>query len=277
MDGETDREGGAAERALRYVAIGDSLSEGVGDEPWPDGTPRGWTDRLAELLATHHGEVDYANLAVRGYRSQEVLLTQVEPALALEPDVVTLTAGMNDLLRPRLDVDALRRSLIEIVEPFTAKGARLVVVPIPDITSVSPAGRLIARRRLALNGIYRHLAEHHGMLPPAETTGTIFEDRRAWADDRLHLSVLGHQRLAAAAADSLGVPVEAGWMDPPEGPPPRRTVRTEIIWWRTHVNPWVGRRLTGRSSGDGRSAKYPEPVRVGAAGIRQRSQPDART
>lgn len=255
--------------AVRYVAIGDSLSEGIGDEPWPDGTPRGWTDRLADLLAAHHGEVDYANLAVRGYRAQEVLLSQVEPALALEPHVVTLTAGMNDLLRPRFDVDALRRSLIEIVEPFTAKGARLLVVPIPDITSVSPAGRLIARRRLELNGIYRYLAEHHGMLPPTETTGTIFEDRRAWADDRLHLSALGHERLATAAAQQLGVPVEAGSMNPPDGQPPRRTVRTEVTWWRTHVRPWVGRRVTGRSSGDGRRAKYPEPVRLSAAEVRR--------
>ena len=35
---------------IRYVAIGDSFTEGVGDE-YPDGTPRGWADRLAEKLA----------------------------------------------------------------------------------------------------------------------------------------------------------------------------------------------------------------------------------
>lgn len=247
---------------VRYVAIGDSLTEGIGDEPWPDGTPRGWADRLADLLAAHHGEVEYANLAVRGYRAREVLATQVEAALAMEPEVMTFTAGMNDLLRARLDADELRRTLVSIVRPFTAKGVRVAVVPIPDIRSVSPAGRLIARRRVVLNGIYRGLAEHHGMLPPTETTGTIFEDRRAWADDRLHLSPLGHERLARAAADSLGVPVDGDWMAPPDGTPPRRTVRTEVTWWRTHVGPWVGRRLTGRSSGDGRVAKQPELVRL---------------
>ena len=99
---------------LRYVAIGDSLSEGIGDEPWPDGTPRGWTDRLAELLGAHHGEVDYANLAVRGQRAHEVLATQVEAALVMEPDVVTLTAGMNDLLRPRFEPDRLRATLADV-------------------------------------------------------------------------------------------------------------------------------------------------------------------
>jgi len=242
---------------LRYAAIGDSLSEGIGDEPWPDGTPRGWTDRLAGLLAAHHGEVDYANLAVRGLRAHEVLATQVGAAVAMEPDVVTLTAGMNDLLRPRFDVEALRATLVDIVRPFTAKGARLVVVPIPDIRSVSPAGRLLARRRVLLNAIYRHLGEEHGMEPPAETSGTVFEDRRAWADDRLHLSPLGHERLAMAAADALGVPGVGAWAALPEGEVPVRSLRTEVEWARSYLGPWVGRRLTGRSSGDGVVAKRP--------------------
>lgn len=253
-------------RALRYVAIGDSLSEGVGDDPWPDGTPRGWTDRLAELLAAHHGEVDYANLAVRGKRSVEIRDEQVQPALDLAPDVVTFTAGMNDLLRPRFDVDTLRGLLVDVVAPFVRAGAQVMVVPIPDISDVSPAGRLIARRRLLLNTIYRHLAEHHGMLPPPDTTDSVFEDRRAWADDRLHLSALGHERLAAGAADAFGVRSELDWMRRPEGVAPGRTLRTEVAWVRTHVGPWVGRRLTGRSSGDGRSAKHPQYVRLTAAG-----------
>lgn len=244
--------------ALRYVAIGDSLSEGIGDEPWPDGSPRGWTDRLARLLAGHHGEVDYANLAVRGLRAHEVLATQVEPALAMAPDVVTLTAGMNDLLRPRFEPDRLRATLADVVAPFTAKGARLVVVPIPDIRSVSPAGRLLARRRVVLNEIYTWLSTEHGMEPPAVTTGTIFEDRRAWADDRLHLSPLGHERLAMAAADVLGVAGVGAWAVVPQGDPPRRSLRSEAAWARRHLGPWVGRRLTGRSSGDGVVAKRPE-------------------
>lgn len=243
--------------ALRHVAIGDSLTEGVGDDPWPDGTPRGWADRLAELLAAHHGEVDYANLAVRGLRAQQILNTQVEAALALEPDVLTFTAGMNDLLRPRLDVAQLRRTLVQIVAPFTAKGVRVVVVPIPDIRAVSPAGHLIVRRRVLLNEIYQHLADAHGMLPPAPTTGTIFEDPRAWSDDRLHLSALGHERLAAGSAAALEVPVDAGWEAVPDGDLPRRTARTEAEWVRRHVGPWLGRRLAGRSSADGRAAKRP--------------------
>lgn len=245
---------------VRYVAIGHSLSEGIGDAPWPDGTPRGWTDRLADHLAAHHGRVEYANLAVRGYRSAQVRDLQVAPALEMAPDVLTLTAGMNDLLRARFDVAGLRAMLVDIVRPFTATGARVMVVPIPDIRSVSPAGRLVAARRVALNEIYRGLARDHGMLEPAVTAGTIFEDRRAWADDRLHLSPLGHERLASAAADALGLPGHDGWAAVPEGEAPGRSLRSEAAWVRQHVGPWVGRRLTGRSSGDGVSAKHPAPV-----------------
>ncbi|UPK73965.1 SGNH/GDSL hydrolase family protein [Nocardioidaceae bacterium SCSIO 66511] len=246
---------------LRYVAIGDSLSEGVGDEPWPDGTLRGWTDRLAELLVEAHRPdrpIEYANLAVRGYKAAEVRDTQVSEALAMEPQLVTLTAGMNDILRPRLDLDALAATLVEIVAPFTARGARLVVVPIPDIRGISPAGRLLNTRRLRLNTIYRDLARHHGIEQVTDTTGTVFEDSRAWAEDRLHLSPLGHERLAHAAAAIFGCTTGVDALAPPDGGSPRRTLQSQAAWWWEYVAPWVGRRLRGQSTGDGRTAKRPE-------------------
>jgi len=245
---------------LRYVAIGDSLSEGVGDEPWPDGTLRGWTDRLAALLVERRGAdgmLEYANLAVRGSKSARVLESQVDEAVAMNPDLVTLTAGMNDLLRRRLDFDVVRSTLIEIVRPFTARGARLLIVPIPDVRAVSPMGRLIDARRLRLNAIYRELARDHGVEEIAETTGSVFEDRRAWAEDRLHLSPLGHERLARAAATSLGVLSDADALLPPTGVVPPTTIRAEALWCWRYVAPWVGRRLRGVSSGDGRIAKRP--------------------
>lgn len=240
------------------MALGDSLSEGVGDRPWPDGSLRGWTDRLAGLLASHHGGAEYANLSVRGQTSDQVLTGQVAAGLALAPDLVTFTAGMNDLLRPSLDVEELRGTLVGIVAPFTAAGARVMVVPIPDVRAVSPIGHLLSGRRQQLNELYRYLAREHGMEPVVDTSATVFEDPRAWAEDRLHLSPLGHERLALGAAAAFGVPVAPGWARPPDGPPPRRRAREEAAWARDFVVPWVGRRLRGESSGDGRSAKRPD-------------------
>ncbi|QDQ96928.1 SGNH/GDSL hydrolase family protein [Tomitella fengzijianii] len=251
---------------LRYVAIGDSLSEGVGDTPWPDGTPRGWTDRLAARLATHHGGIEYANLAVRGYRIRQIVQAQRDAAAALAPDYVTVTAGMNDLLRPRPDFDTLHSDLVALVEPFHRSGTPMVFVPIPDLRRITPVSRLLERNRVRLNDVYRDLAAHHGVHPITDTTGTVFEDPRAWGDDHLHLTPLGHARLAQAAADLFGMPGSGGWAPPPAGPVPRATVRSEARWAREHLVPWVGRRLRGASSGDGRGAKSPRPRPV-AGGI----------
>lgn len=90
----------------RYVALGDSGTEGVGDQPHPDGSERGWADRLAEFLADANPQLLYANLAVRGSLAAQVREQQVAPALALEPDLITVVAGINDVIRPRLDLDA---------------------------------------------------------------------------------------------------------------------------------------------------------------------------
>ncbi|GAA1953372.1 SGNH/GDSL hydrolase family protein [Brevibacterium antiquum] len=246
---------------LRYVAIGDSLSEGVGDEPWPDGSPRGWTDRLAALLTAHYGQdrpIHYANLAVRGYKTAQIVDTQVQTAIALRPSFVTLTAGMNDIMRPRVDFGALKSALAGIVEPLISAGAEVFVVPIPNIAGVSPAGRLINTRRLRLNAIYQHLVDTHRVLPLTDTTNSVFEDPRAWDEDRLHLAALGHERLACAAAAGFGLPIDFDFLGAPDGSVPPRTVSTEANWWWKHVRPWIYRRLTGKSSGDGRAAKRPD-------------------
>jgi lysophospholipase L1-like esterase len=250
---------GADQWPLRYVALGDSLSEGVGDEPWPDGTARGWTDRLAGLLSVDHEArgVEYANLAVRGYKAAQVRDTQLDAALAMDPDVVTLTAGMNDILRLRVDFDELQSTLISLVQPFTVRGTRVVVVPIPDVSRISPFGSLINERRNQLNTIYQDLVRHHGVLPLTDTRDTVFEDARAWDQDRLHLSALGHECLSYAAAVSLGIPITSDFLAVPAGVPPARTVRSEAEWWWGHAAPWIGRRLRGKSSGDGRVAKRP--------------------
>ena len=58
----------------RYVAIGDSWTEGVGDpdQTQPNGL-RGWADRVAETLATRNQDFAYANLAIRGRTVAEII------------------------------------------------------------------------------------------------------------------------------------------------------------------------------------------------------------
>src|SRR5690606_2565066 len=90
----------------RYVALGDSFTEGIGDpEPGSPGGNRGWADRVAETLSQGTETFSYANLAIRGRLLQQIVDEQVEPAIALKPDLISLSAGGNDIIRPSTDPD----------------------------------------------------------------------------------------------------------------------------------------------------------------------------
>src|SRR5688572_7835429 len=90
----------------RYVAIGDSSTEGL-DDPDGLGGYRGWADRLAEHIATHQGGIEYANLAIRGKSTAQIMDEQLPAALALKPNLVTVLSGMNDILNSNFDADAV--------------------------------------------------------------------------------------------------------------------------------------------------------------------------
>jgi lysophospholipase L1-like esterase len=63
-----------AESFQRYVAIGDSFTEGVGDpDPTRPNGLRGWADRVAEVLAAGDPGFGYANLAIRGRKLAGIL------------------------------------------------------------------------------------------------------------------------------------------------------------------------------------------------------------
>src|SRR6478672_7358197 len=112
----------------RYVALGDSFTEGVGDhDPTRPNGVRGWADRVAEVLGRSTDDFGYANLAIRGRKMDAILAEQVEPALALRPDLVTIYAGGNDFLRPRISVDAVVARYGEAVARLTATGATVLL------------------------------------------------------------------------------------------------------------------------------------------------------
>ncbi|PZT92351.1 MAG: SGNH hydrolase, partial [Gordonia sp. (in: high G+C Gram-positive bacteria)] len=111
----------------RFVAIGDSFAEGVGDvEPRCPNGVRGWADRVAEVMAREDPEFRYANLAIRGRLLPAVLGEQLEPALAMKPDLATICAGANDLLRPSVDIDALIESYDAAVGRLQDAGATVI-------------------------------------------------------------------------------------------------------------------------------------------------------
>lgn len=252
----------------RFVALGDSQTEGLQD--WdPKVGFRGWADRLASSLAVVNPSLRYANLAVRGLLAGQVRRTQLDAAVALRPDLATVMAGVNDLLRRRFDPAAVGTDLAAMFEALTGAGARVLTVTFPDPARLTPAGRLLSARTTALNAAIRAAAGRHGVLVLDLSSYPVCTDQRLWSADRLHLNELGHTRLAAAAAHALEVPgSDLSWTEPlPTLPRPTvwQRVDAELRWTAGFAGPWVMRRIRRQSSGDGRVAKRPDLSPVTAA------------
>ncbi|MBT2365886.1 SGNH/GDSL hydrolase family protein [Streptomyces sp. ISL-10] len=253
---------------LRYVALGDSQTEGLGDGDDTVGL-RGWADRLAEHLAEHDAGLRYANLGVRGRLARQVRAEQLAPALALRADLATVVAGVNDLLRPRFDADEVAGHVESMFAALTAQGARVATLTFPDIARITPLARPLSSRVTALNVRIRQAARRHGVIVAETSRHPVVTDPRLWSPDRLHAGPLGHQRIAAAMAHALALPgSDDTWthpLPPPETPWPTgwNAITAELNWAATFLGPWLGRRLRGRSTGDARTAKRPHllPVR----------------
>jgi lysophospholipase L1-like esterase len=244
----------------RYVAIGDSTTEGL-EDPSPDGSGHlGFADRLAIRLAREHPELQYANLAVRGRKLRQIREEQLQPALALAPDLATVVGGLNDILRPRMELTAVVDDFATIVAALRDSGAAVLGVTFPDPSRIMPAARLVRARVIVFNQAMRAIAAEHGMLlVDLEQLGVV--DRRLWSADRLHANTAGHRRIAAAMTQALGLEAdEDPWAPLPATDPARRAQELwgETRWVARHMTPWVLRRLRGRSSGDGRTAKRPQ-------------------
>ncbi|WP_240917057.1 SGNH/GDSL hydrolase family protein [Nocardioides sp. HDW12B] len=275
---------GTPPRWSRYVALGDSFTEGVGDDDpsRPHGV-RGWADRVAEVLGAARGaqglDFDYANLAIRGRKLGAVLDEQVGPALELRPDLVSVYAGGNDLMRPTVDIDTLVAAYAEGLRPVVDSGAQLVLFTGFDLGWAPLFGRL--RGRVATyNELVREVADDLGATLVDFWRLRDHRDPRMWAVDRIHMSALGHRRMAVAVLDALGVRHDLAWSPLPEMPPVERAARREAdrAWARAHAAPWIQRRVTGRSSGDGLTPRFPVPVRdPGAAEAPEVGLPTAGT
>lgn len=251
----------------RYVAIGDSFTEGMSDpDPQVDGAYIGWADRLAALLSSHTEELTYANLAVRGRKLADVAGPQLEAALALQPDLVSIVGGGNDILRPRADVDALAAQLDEAVARIRATGADVLMATPTDPVGAPIIGRTRGRVATYISHIWS-IAQRRGCYVLNQWACDFLKDWRMWAEDRIHMTPEGHRRVALTAYVALGHEAEdADWrapLPPQERPGTVESLRGHAVWAREYAAPWVQRRLTGRSSGDSISAKRPalEPVR----------------
>lgn len=257
-------------RFHRYVALGDSQTEGMNDLDGHGGI-RGWADRFAAYLAEHNPDLLYANLAIRGRRTARIRSDQLDAALALQPDLASVMAGANDVLGS-FDLDETMTDLEAMYAELRAVGATVLGCTFPDPGATFSIARHLTPRVRALNEAIRDAAHRHGVILVDFEAYPAVADPRWWSRDRLHLNTAGHTRLATAFADVLGVRPDPSWQEPLPPLSPR-------AWWRSRVEdvdwlarywlPWLYRHLRGLSTGDNRLAKRPElgPVFVPAAAI----------
>ena len=248
---------------LRLVALGDSTVEGLMDFG-PDETYVGWADRFAEQLAARHPGLAYANLAVRGQTTAEVRASQLEPALALEPDVALLVAGVNDLLRPRADRAALRDNLLTMYRRLHESGAQVLSFTMPDMTRVAPLALALRPRIEYLNAVVREAAAAHGTIVVDFAAEPVAGHPALWHDDRLHANTEGHRRIAAALAEAIGLDGEDWRREPRETAAAGlvRIVAREALWIAGHLAPWAWGRLRGHEFATGGQCKRPELLPV---------------
>jgi lysophospholipase L1-like esterase len=245
----------------RYVAIGDSSTEGL-EDPDGEGGYRGWADRLAQHVADGQNEpLEYANLAIRGMRMKEIRTGQLDDALAMRPDLLTVFGGVNDLIAGPCNFDSIRADYVIIFGEARRQGATVLTFTMPDPTAINPLGRYWRDRAARLNKIIRSEAEKHDVLVMDFEQYSVAEDPRLWFEDHLHGNELGHQMIAAALAWRLGIDGfderwaelegEAAW---PKG---REKLRGDIDWARNHVAPWLSKGIRGIRQGRGIQRKRP--------------------
>jgi len=226
--------------ALRLVAIGDSTVEGL-EDPDPYGNYIGWADRFAAHLDAIHPGLLYANLAVRGQTAHEVRATQLRPALAMAPDFAVVVAGVNDVLHPKLDRDALRDDLYAMHADLAAAGAQVLTFTIPDMTRVAPLAVVLRRRLQFLNSVTMACRKRYGSIVVDLASVPSASHPAMWHTDRLHANSEGHRRIAAALVETLGAEVSDWRAEPP--PVPRRSrlrvAATEAAWAGSHLLPWA--------------------------------------
>jgi lysophospholipase L1-like esterase len=252
---------------IRIVSIGDSFTEGMNDY-LPDGTPLGWADRVAAGLAAAHPdrEVWYANFAIRGRKIESIVTEQLDSALALDPPPTHLTfnGGGNDMLRPGFSDERMRALTSRVLDRCAERGVEVVILTGANPSDSLPAARRMRRLGAHLTDIVEDLVAGRDGVFFVNNFGTTEGRHPAfWSEDRLHLTSLGHQWIASRVLTAMGVPTESP--TPAGADAVRRGLGAEARYWRTYVVPWMGRRLRGRSSGDGREPKFAAWTRVPGA------------
>ena len=232
-----------------------------------NGNYRGWADRVADELAMHSSNFTYANLAIRGKLVGQVVDHQVPEAIKHvtgKDTLISFHAGANDALRPGYDAAATIAKYQGAVRELAATGATILLFTVLEDTGNKGKGAEVWKKRFSeYNKAIGEVGREVGAIISDANDLDFFSDNRFLAFDRLHLNEEGHWRVSQGVLEVLGFPFDAAWripLPPAEKTPWLKARITGVLWFFSFALPWILRRIQGKSSGDGRSAKYPAPI-----------------
>ncbi|GAA1309932.1 SGNH hydrolase [Planotetraspora silvatica] len=231
--------------ATRLVALGDSVTAGLGD-PLPGGGWRGYAAILADALGPH-GQVEFSNVATSGATSHDLAADQLPRALSLRPTLATVLAGVNDTLRGTFELPAIASDIEEVVGGLRRTGATVLTIRLPDpglmLGIPDLVRRPLTRRVRAINTILDHVARRYDTVHVDPACHPALYERRMWGVDRLHPSERGHRLLARLIATELaarGVPLDA--MPDAEPTDANPSAWASARWMAVEGTGWVVRR-----------------------------------
>jgi len=191
-----------------FVALGDSFTEGIGDEV--EGTElKSWVDHFANL---HTPELQYTNLAKRGLVSQEIRVTQLEKAIALQPDLVSLIAGANDILKGRWNYNEYKNDMELMVDRIHKSGAAIIIASLPDFTVRLPLPieqqHVVREQLLEANEIIQSLSNEYKLYHIDCWNHPMAKDNTFWSKDLIHPNSRGYQVIAETIFNRLSVNIK---------------------------------------------------------------------
>jgi len=215
-------------------------------------------------MAANQKGFQYANLSIRGKLLRQVIDEQVEAAIEQVIDETTLIsfhAGANDVIRPKYNPNVTLPTYAEGARRIAASGATVMLFTVlEDSGSTGRLAETWQSRFKDFNDNVRAVAEEIGAILCDANEEPSFKDPRFLAFDRLHLNPMGHDRVAQAVLEKIELPFDPSWRRPlaPQEPN-HKSVQAAItvVWFITFALPWMWRRARGKSSGDGRTCKYP--------------------
>jgi lysophospholipase L1-like esterase len=182
-----------------YVAMGDSFTEGVGDSV--DGFAKlGAMDRITAALRQANPDLRYTNLAKRGLLVAEIREQQLETALRLKPDFVSVVAGANDIMTGQFSATLWEEEFGILYEALAQTGAAVIAVNLPEFpvlrTLQAPLQARVKSNIARGNDIVQRLAAQYQVILVDAWASSQRSDPEDWSEDGVHLNSRGYFKFA---------------------------------------------------------------------------------